>query len=259
MNITKVKMGLATTLVLMSSVAFAGYVEEEPMVVKSSEIKYTQSDRDSDDLFNDRFSHGHSAITQVGVAPKKLTFVKGYAKDVALITALKQILPQGWHAKKAGVLDVNQTVSWKGGKSWVAILGDLTKGNNFGANIDWEKRIVTVMGDVTTGANKNNDVNIKVVSAAPQKTWSLVAGKTLRENIEMWAATAGWTVSWDAVDYAIPANIRFVGELDDDAGPLAKLAEAYKTSDQPILINASSIDKVIRVENLEKRQKVVRN
>lgn len=254
MNKTKLKVGLVGSLMAVCGMANAGYVEEDTANVnrgadKATAVKVSSKLNKSEDLFGDADAN---KIVQLGVAPEKLTFIKGYANNVTLITALKQIVPSGWHAKKSGDIDTGLNVSWKGGKNWVAILQDLANQGSFNAKIDWDNKVVTVM-------TADSDSNTKQVVKQHVKVWELKGGKTVRDSIESWAAADGYTVSWAAVDYDVPASVSFVGNLDDENGPLARVTEAYKNSDQPIVISVSTLDKVIRVENLEKKQKVVRD
>lgn len=84
-------------------------------------------------------------LVQAGSAKKAQPVVKGFAKEVSLVTALKQIVPNGWHAKRAGGLDVSQLVSWRGeGRPWTEVLQNLAVDNGFLATVDWEKNELTV-------------------------------------------------------------------------------------------------------------------
>lgn len=84
-------------------------------------------------------------LVQLGSPKKTQPVVKGFAKEITLVTALKQIVPNGWHAKRAGGLDVSQLVSWRGeGRDWTEVLQNLAVDNGFLATLDWDKNELTV-------------------------------------------------------------------------------------------------------------------
>lgn len=69
--------------------------------------------------------------------------IKGFANDLPLYTVLEQILPNGWKMSKNGDIDLQQLVSWKGGKSWDRILRDVSK-DRFSTVVDWNKKEVLI-------------------------------------------------------------------------------------------------------------------
>ncbi len=217
-----------------------------------------------------------SHVTQTGT-PVVGAPVKGWAKDIPLSTALKQVVPNGWKARKSGNVDLNQPVSWTGGKDWVSVLGDLTSDYSFSANVNWNTReiFITPLGSSTINTTPNsvaprpvftgatttkfaNPVSNSVSSGySYSQTWTLSKSKTLRENIESWAKQAGWTVSWGAPDYRIPADVTLTGAIDANNGPIARVIAAYKDADQPLRAVLSSGNKVIRIESRNFQQETV--
>lgn len=219
-------------------------------------------------------------LTQTGT-PQIGAPVKGWAKDVPLSTALKQVVPNGWKARKSGAVDLNQSVSWQGGKDWVAVLGDLTSDYNFSANVNWNTReiFITPVGaassvtsttttttsvaprPVFTGSSQTKfatPVSSSVSSGySYSQTWTLSKSMTLRENIESWAKQAGWTVSWGAPDYRIPADVTLTGAIDSPNGPIARVIAAYKDADQPLRASLSEGNKVIRIDTRDFQQETV--
>lgn len=202
--------------------------------------------------------------------------VKGWAKDIPLSTALKQVVPNGWKARKSGNVDLNQSVSWTGGKDWVSVLGDLTSDYNFNANINWNSKeiYITPLGASSVSTNVSSvsprpvfsDSTTKFASPVSasvssgysyNQTWVLSKSKTLRENIEGWAKQAGWTVSWGAPDYRIVADVNLTGAIDSPSGPIARVIAAYKDADQPLTASLSSGNKVIRIESRNFQQETV--
>lgn len=214
-----------------------------------------------------------SNVTQTGT-PVISGSLSGWANDLPLSTALKQIVPDGWKAKKVGSIDLNKKVSWKGGKPWVNVLDDLATNNGFKANVDWSSKTLTI-----NSLSLENKVANPVVSNVSRTskpvftsttssispsytyssggTWLLDHNKTLKENIESWARQAGWTVSWDAPDYRIVADVTLTGSIDSTDGPIARIIAAYKDAQQPLVAKISEGNKVIRIESRNYNQETV--
>lgn len=219
-----------------------------------------------------------SNVTQTGT-PIISAPLKGWGKDIPLSTALKQVVPDGWKAKKLGSVDLNKKVSWKGNKPWINVLDDLAVENGFKANVDWTNKVLTIN---STNSFENKVANPVVSSVsttsrpvfsgtsvtttssvAPTysyssgRTWLLDHNKTLKENIEGWAREAGWTVSWDAPDYRIVADVTLTGTIDATDGPIARIIAAYKDAQQPLVAKISEGNKVIRIESRNYNQETV--
>ena len=111
-----------------------------------------------------------------------------------------------------------------------------------------EKATVPVdMSDVDRSSE--TVITTEVVTQVPN-SWILNPAFTLKENVEIWAKKAGWTVVWDASDYPIIASTNFgTGSLEDPNGPLARLISAYERSEQPLVAELTTLDKVIYVKN----------
>lgn len=86
-------------------------------------------------------------IETVGNEPSNLEALKGFARDLPLITVLKQITPNGWVVRKEdpnNIINVEELVSWKGGSNWVEVLDQVSQNGNFKAKVDWNKKSVTL-------------------------------------------------------------------------------------------------------------------
>lgn len=232
------------------------------------------------------------SVTQTGTAVPSAP-LRGWANNIDLMTALKQVVPNGWKAKKLGSIDMNKKVSWQGGKSWVDILSNLALQGNFTANVNWNTQEVTISGkagSVTTsttttttvssdsarnpfsGASSVNSsrtttkigssslssvISTQPIASSYKETWVLSKNKTLKENLEDWATKAGWTLSWDAPDYRIPADVTLSGSLADADGPIAQIVKAYEDAQQPLTAKLSKGNRVIRIESRNYHQETV--
>lgn len=202
-------------------------------------------------------------IARDGVSSSDLTSqVRGWADQVPLEMALSQVVPSDWSIQARGV-DLKSDISWRGNKPWVEVLSDMTRQGKFNANVVWDRKVVVVfpMGalDGTALSPLPTKPAVAVVAKAPVvvappapvvKTWKIDPNLTLRGNVEVWAKQAGWnTVVWEAADYPIVAPAVLTGEFSSPTGPLAKLIDAYRDSDQPLEVSLSTMDKVVHVTN----------
>lgn len=211
-------------------------------------------------------------LVQVG-APMPGPALSGWARDVPLSLAMEQVVPTGWTLESNGV-DMGKSVSWRGGRSWHAIVGDLAYGHRFDARVDWVKQQVTVgpagslapsvagsAAPVTKeGAAPAPAEVASAIPAAPiaapapipapvAQSWTLDPKKTLRENVDAWGQRAGWHVVWEGADYPVYAPATFTGSFDSQEGPVATVIAAYDDSDQPLLARLHRRDRVIHVSN----------
>lgn len=221
-----------------------------------------------------------SRVHDAGTPPDFIPRAEGWANEVPVALALKQVVPAGWTVRldKADgrSVDESRVVSWSGGRPWPVVLGDLAQRGRFEATVRWSEKLVVVcpeppppttlsgMGssgvsraDVSSEAVVKHSVSTPAPMMAPVPPppppvmqWHLDPKRTLRENVEDWTRQAGWNrVIWEAADYPIAAQATFTGDFVSPAGPLATLIGAYDSSDQPLLVELSTMDKVVHVTN----------
>lgn len=112
------------------------------------------------DMHSTKAVSDHSSMQRV-VVPGKLVQVgqvdqdavhkiplKGFAKDLPLITVLKQVTPNGWIVKKNDTednkLDVQMPVSWVGGDNWINTLTKVSQDNFLNTVVNWDDKTITV-------------------------------------------------------------------------------------------------------------------
>lgn len=206
------------------------------------------------------------------------TILNGYAKNIALLVALKQIVPDGWRARKIGEVDVTRLVSWTGGKRWTDVLSQLSDDYEVNVLVDWDRKEIVLnnehkaapvaqnaqmgnYGDAVPYFGGNPQLNAATkspIAGGRQKEWVLQPGISLRKNIELWAKQTGvWTVSWSAGDYPVTARAVFYGEMNEKSGPLATLIRLYADAEIPLTVEMYEDNHVIRVENKKPELKEV--
>lgn len=206
---------------------------------------------------------GVGRVSELGrdqVSSAELTkSVQGWADQVPLEMALAQVVPSDWSLQARG-LDLKSNISWRGDRPWIEVLSDLTRHGKFNANVIWDRKVVVVF---PVGALEGTAISpiasaptpvaaqpVPVVQAPVVQTWKIDPRLTLRGNIEAWVKQAGWnTLVWEAADYPIVAPAVLEGEFTSPTGPLAKLIDAYRDSDQPLEVKLSTMDKVVHVTN----------
>ena len=194
------------------------------------------------------------ALTQIGTPGGVLTPLKGFAKDLPLVTVLRQITPNGWIVKKAenDNLNVEMPISWEGGSSWIETLGKIVNNYPVSANINWNTREITVMSANNSSMNKKmifeleqRQSSIGLVAGAseqpldrvqappappPVESWTLNSAKSLKENVVEWGKRAGYKVVWSAEDYPVDEKRVLTGAFDQETGPIRQLSIDYGPS-----------------------------
>lgn len=191
-----------------------------------------------------KYTAAQGGVQQIGGASGPQPYVRGFARQVSLLTALKQIVPTGWHAKRMGNLDVQIPVSWQGqNREWTAVLNQMGQEYGFVATINWNSKELTVE-PVQVGSSTK-----MIAEMVNPGEWVLRPELTLRENVIEWGKMVGWEVSWGAVDYPVTSTVVFKGgDIDAENGPLHQLVEAYKNAEQPLVVSFWT-NRVIRIEN----------
>lgn len=208
--------------------------------------------------------------------------VHGWADQIPVDLALAQVVPNGWTVRAQDIAS-SKKVSWSGERPWLNVLADVAQRAGAKAQVQWDRKTVVLYPAAWPSAPSNDQVLASsrlvragatdllpatvvttVVSApsafvtvgqapmasAPSQKWLIDPRLSLRANVEAWAKQAGWNkVVWEAADYELVAPAVFEGEFSDAKGPLAQLIDAYRTSDQPLSVRLSTMDRVVHVIN----------
>lgn len=187
-------------------------------------------------------------VTQNGMAAHRMAaHIKGFGKDVRLIEALSQIIPQGWQVFLEGQAGLQQQVSWEGDRNWVSTLNSVLNQasrshESASAFIDWAAQEVHLKWDVTAPApivaqagGETGSHETPQPAAGP--LFRLDADKTLSENLIEWAGREGWQMIWHApVDYRVSAPRIYHGELAAEGGALEQVVRDYFEASYPLRV-----------------------
>lgn len=243
MTNTIFKFSLMILIASVPLVAHAGFrIIEEPKV-PTGQVG-TQATAPKADDFG--FQRGRPAVREFGASTDR-EIRHGFGKDLPLSLVFQQVAPQGWSVDVAQDARAGRLTSWQGGKPWTDVLVEVATDARVYADIDWERRKVSVtapaaasqatLATVTVTPPKSAPASTAsrlapvVQEAAPTKKWVARGGRSLRSVVEEWAATEQWTVVWDAgVDYEIPALMSFDGDLTT---AITKVFQVYANSKRP--------------------------
>lgn len=143
-----------------------------------------------------------------------------------------------------------KSVTWYAGHEWPDVLADMAEKSNLYVHVNHEKCIVAI-GTTLEIAEK--------LATSEGQVWKMVAGKSLRNNLEDWAKRAGWHLEWGlSIDYHIdyPATLigEFYGKQGSD-GVLAKVMEAYNQQEVPLRARFEEQNKVVVIEERRASQR----
>lgn len=88
-------------------------------------------------------SHAAS-LESKGQPEPNVAFMTSYGVDVATRSGLKTVVPAGWQLLIHRTAVLPETMSWKMGEPWPAVLTDFAAKNNVAILLDWEKRQVLI-------------------------------------------------------------------------------------------------------------------
>jgi len=143
--------------------------------------------------------------------------VEGFANDVPMELALRQVVPEDWVMLFTQDVDKNQKVTWFGGKPWANILKNISESNSVNFEIQSDSRKILVEN---AGGSKAGKVVFKTgVSSSTNyqmkaKVWQINKDQYLSEALSGWARSVGWNLHWDLErDFIIEHPARFNGTL----------------------------------------------
>lgn len=158
--------------------------------------------------------------------------VTGFGADIPLLVAMQQVVPEGYNVSLGDNVNPDQTVSWRGGKGWKAVLQDMVAPVGLGFHV--ENRDVTVgnfSGDGKTVASS--------AALAPVMKQSLSSGAPNKADMipldMIAAAKTPQEISVQPVPVPVPVKSEQVAAPAVDQAPvnLASLPPALAVTSAP--------------------------
>jgi len=157
--------------------------------------------------------------------------VQGFASQVPLALAMRQILPVNYSFSVDQGVDMGTLVSYKGGKPWSETLNTMLASAGLEAR---QQGMLVVVGRAMAPAVSppvqtlpwlspdKAQASVSIPTSKPTlnlssaEGWSAERGETLRGVLIGWCNRAGVEIKWLAeYDYPIEASARFVGGFED--------------------------------------------
>lgn len=166
------------------------------------------------------------------------TNVMKFGKNVPLFVALENLVPKDWTVKLEEGLE-KQPVSWSGGDDWKGVLGAIASGNDL--------KLAMNEGDKRLALARNEEAATNLAARAPV-VWALKPSVSMRDNLQAWAAQAGWSLDWSVdVDYPIEHAAKFNGAFEGEGGVVDQLLQGTAENTYPLSAVFYSGNKVLRV------------
>lgn len=98
-----------------------------------------------------------------------------------------------------------------------------------------------------SGMNRSSPLQSHSVSSG-QRNWAALSGNTLKDTLEAWASTDGWTVVWDTdQNYRLRASATFHGTLID---AITKIVDSIHVSNPELTVTVYTGNRVVHVQTL---------
>lgn len=254
-----IKLIISSVILLASIQAQAGFImeEERPAQPASANAKQdkpmSSATRKLVNLGIDN-PQSHNSLVQEGVPTSDPVPVKGFGRDVTVHDSLRQLVPLDWQVFSEGDVTLTTKTSWKGGRSWFAILGSVFQETGIKGVLNWNtKELVLFQVSKPAVQAAAAPVVKKQEATLIEQQWVLDPSKTLRENLDAWAKKENWTLVWNAsiadkiVDYRIDTKTTISGSFTGENGVMAKVIASYVDSEYPLAIEFFKSNRVIEV------------
>lgn len=106
-------------------------------------------------------------MSQSSTPSNENSLAVGFGKDLPLVTALRQVVPEGYTYVMDDEIAVGKTVSWNGGQPWPAVLDDMVGGLGLKSTVDGKIVRITNAQSAPVSAPQSSAPPVKVASAQP--------------------------------------------------------------------------------------------
>lgn len=175
------------------------------------------------------------------------TTVLRFGQNVPIMVALDKLVPAEIYSVNYDEELESVLVSWRGGETWIETVTAISEQNDIDLFVNHQERVI--------GVSKDTQVAMHLASAKPQ-VWRLRPELTLKENIEAWSKSAGWSVAW-GVDFDFPVDHKatIFGAFDGKNGPVDQVLQSYQSQSTPLTAHYYK-NKVVRITEAGFRQEV---
>lgn len=264
MKVSKVSIAVAAYIALVANNAMADYIRVDatsasPTPMMQEAQRPVHQPAMVQPVRNVAPNQSFGNMTQIGSGTGSFPVIDGKGKTMPFKTALQRVVPSGWSSKSVGSFNADKNVVMPSEGNWTYHLAKYAEQTQTNITINWDTKTVTVQGyiappHIMTGSNGSIVNGVPVKPANPKEAkWDLQSSKSLRDNIEVWAKTAGYTLVWEASDYDLENGVVITNDFN---GAIANVMEMFKN--KPIPLRASFYgNKVLQIT--DNRNKQVQN
>ena len=106
-------------------------------------------------------------LEQKGNPDTQPSSMPSYGMEVSSRTALKSLLPAGWQLFVHQSVKLPETLSWKIGDTWTAVLAEFATNNSLSILVDWDTKMVLVRTDEVAVQERATRAEIAQAASTP--------------------------------------------------------------------------------------------
>lgn len=166
------------------------------------------------------------AVQAAPSVPTEEPVLEGFGKDIALVLALRDIVPAGYALSFSNPADAGKRISWRGGKVWHDVLNDALAPIGLTHVMAGSAVVIQPIGaaapaPVAEAQPVQTSSPTPPVMVESKQEWSARPGHTLHEVIESWSKTANVDLQWmSPYDYPINNTFKYVGSYQEAVSTL---------------------------------------
>ncbi|PCI01896.1 MAG: hypothetical protein COB76_00315 [Alphaproteobacteria bacterium] len=174
-------------------------------------------------------------VSQAPRGPQGYAMAVGFGKDLPLVTALRQVVPQEYTYVLDDSVPMASNVSWEGGRPWDVVLNDMLAPLGLNASVSGHRVSInngaapqiaaaTIMPKIQprpqpvayTPAPVVRAQTSMVVPRATRGAWIASRGDSLRNVLEEWSNQAGSDLFWSSdYDYPLAGEVNISGSFEE--------------------------------------------
>lgn len=159
-----------------------------------------------------------------------------FGSNVPLFVAIENVIPEGSYDVNIDDIIADRTVSWEGGNSWKGVLRAIAEQNDLAVTVNEREKVI--------GIATQADIS-EALAQSDRQVWRIIEGRSLKDNLNMWAKQSGWTLYWDVqIDYPIEHSAVLFGDVKSS---LDVLLSAFSDKPVPLGANFHKGNKVIQI------------
>ena len=160
-----------------------------------------------------------------------------FGSNVPLFVAVEHIVPNDQYQVNIDDLISDRSISWEGGNTWKGVMKSIAEQNKLAITVNEREKVI--------GISTQTDIS-EALAQSERQVWRVLEGRTLKENLDVWAKQSGWNLYWDVeVDYSIPHSAVLFGDIKSS---LDVLLTSFSDKLVPLSAELHKGNKVIQID-----------